>query len=298
MSAEFIAAMNEHSGYYTFEHDVTRQVVGDAESIRTRLVDALEQMGYRVLNENPLQARRAAKSNAVSGCANDILDYQTSLSIGLKTTSTNSTRLTFDYTLKNVYSGYLSKGDRNTLTREAEAILALAMARTNSAHCQSCGADTTGSSRFCRRCGAPLGVAIPAEVEVLRLTSNSNASSKNIGTGLVFILMAMLALLPIFIGSSDPVKYLKLVKIFSVISTALGGSGLLMIVFGYFRLRNTIKHPIEQDTFPQTTRRFAQERVAGSLKAPDTNELAQSPVSHSITEGTTDLLPNEIKRAS
>jgi len=298
MGAEFIPAMSEGGGYYTFEHDVTRQVSGDAESIRARLADALEQMGYRVLNENPLQARRAAKSSAVSGCAHDILAYQTSLNIGLKTTGSNSTRVTFDYTVKNVYSGYLTKGDRNTLTREAEAILATAMARATASHCSSCGADTAGSSRFCRRCGAPLSVATPAEVEVLRVTSNANASSKSIGTGLMFILMAALILLPLLFGSSNPVKYAKMVKVFSVLSSVLGGSGLLMVLLGYFRLRSMIRQPIEQDALPPLKRRVLQGSDQGSLNAPDTNELDPVPVSHSVIEATTDLLPHEIKRAS
>ena len=91
MSAEFAAAMGE-GGFYTFEHDVTRIVVGDIESARARLADALEQMGYRVLNENPIQARLSAKSAAKTGCSQDILDYQTSLDIGLKAAGPNWAR--------------------------------------------------------------------------------------------------------------------------------------------------------------------------------------------------------------
>ena len=53
MSAEFLATMGDGSGYYTFEHDLSRQVAGDPEHIRLRLADALEQMGYRVLNDKP-----------------------------------------------------------------------------------------------------------------------------------------------------------------------------------------------------------------------------------------------------
>lgn len=48
----------------SFDHDVPRIVAGDAESLRARLADALEQMGYRVLNENPIQARRGASGLA------------------------------------------------------------------------------------------------------------------------------------------------------------------------------------------------------------------------------------------
>jgi hypothetical protein len=162
MSSEFIAVMNDSGdSYYTFEHDVTRYAVGDVESIRAKLADSLELMGYRVLNESPLQARKSAKGAAHSGCSQDILEYQTMLNIGLKSAGPNSTRVMFDYTVKGVYSSYFSTGDRHTLTREAEALLAQAMARTGAAHCSACGSDTAGSSRYCRQCGAPLSVATP-----------------------------------------------------------------------------------------------------------------------------------------
>lgn len=294
MSAEFIATMGDGGeSYYTFEHDVTRYVAGDVESIRTRLADALEQSGYRVLNENPLQARRSAKGAACSGCSRDILDYQTVLNVGLKSAGPNSTRVMFDYTVKGVYSGYLSKGDRNTLTREAEAILAQAMARTSAAHCQACGADASGSSRFCRQCGSPLSAAAPAEMEVLRLTSNTNASYNNLAGGLFFIVIALACLIPLLFDWSDPVKFAKLVKIMMVVSGSLGALGVFMLLAGLARLRGTLRKPIDQDSLPQPPRRARLEGV----NAPDTNELPPASVSHSVIEATTDLLPHEIKRA-
>src|SRR5215510_15186416 len=64
MGAEYSGAIGDTS----FDHDVTRIVAGDAESLRARLAGALEQMGYRVLNENPIQARRGASGLARSGC--------------------------------------------------------------------------------------------------------------------------------------------------------------------------------------------------------------------------------------
>jgi hypothetical protein len=294
MSAEFIATMGDGGeSYYTFEHDITRYVVGDVESSRARLADALEQMGYRVFNENPLQARRSAKGAASSGCSQDILDYQTSLNIGLKSAAPNSTRVTFDYTIKGVYSGYLSKGDRNTLTREAEALLAQAMARTGAAQCPGCGADTAGSSRFCRQCGSPLNIATPPEVEVLRLTSNANASYNNLAGGLFFFIIALACLIPLLFGSSDPVKFAKLLKILTVLSGSLGAVGLFMVLAGLARLRSTLRKPIEQDALAQPSRRTQLEGIT----APDTNELPPASVSHSVVEATTDLLPHEIKRA-
>lgn len=294
MSAEFIPVMSDNSGMsYTFEHDVTRNVVGDVESLRARLADALEQMGYRVLNEQPLQARRSAKGSACSGCASDIRDYQTTLNIGLKSTGANSTRVTFDYTVKGVYIGYLSKGDRNTLTREAEALVAQAMARTASAHCAGCGADTVGSSRFCRQCGAPLTPATPPEMEVLRLTANANTSYNQMTGGGFFILLAAALLLVLLFGSDDPIRHAKLLRIITVISSALGAAGLVMVLMGLARLRNLLQRPIERDSPPQVSRRGSLEGIG----APDTNELPPASIGQSVTEKTTDLLPHEVEQA-
>ena len=89
-------------GGASFDHDVTRVMAGDAESLRARLADALERMGYRVLNENPIQARHGASGLARTGSSQDILDYHRSLDIGLKSAGANSTRVTFAYTVKGV----------------------------------------------------------------------------------------------------------------------------------------------------------------------------------------------------
>jgi len=303
MSAEFIAAMGDDGTSYTFEHDVTRQVAGSADTIRARMADALEQMGYRVLNENPLQARRGAKGCAQSGCASDILAYQTVLNVGVKSTGANSSRVTFDYTVKGVYSGYLSKGDRNTLTREAEAILAQAMARAASAHCPACGVDTAGSSRFCRQCGASLGAVVTAEVEVLKLTSGANASYSNLSGGIFFLALGAALLLVMPFGSDDPVKFAKLVKAISFISIALGGTGLTMLMVGLARLRQLVRRDIEPDAAPVLPRRGIKESPGQKVaNAPTTSALqaALPPLSasHSVIEVTTDLLPHEVKRAS
>lgn len=293
MGAEFIPVMSGGGERSSFDHDVTRHVAGDTESLRLALADVLEEMNYRVLNETPLQARRSARSSAQSGCSQNVRDYQTSLEIGLKPTGASATRVTFAYTVKGVYSNYLSKGDRNTLTREAEAILATARARMAAAHCSACGADTAGSSRFCRQCGTPLTAEAPAEIEVLRLTSVTNASQKNISTGMVFFLMAVILALTLFFGSDDPVRFAKMVRVVGTISTALGSAGILMIVFGWLKLRQAVGQPIEQDSLPAPRRHGIE-----IADAPDTNELPPASIQHPITEATTDLLPHEINRAS
>lgn len=295
MSAEFIPMMTNDGGMYQiFEFDVTRHVVGDAETVRAGLTDALEQLGYRVLNDNPIQARRITRGGAGCEFSSDVLDYQTTLNIGLKSVGSNSTRVVFDYKVKGTAGGWLSKGDRKTLTREAEAIIATAMTRATGTHCSACGNDTAGSSRFCRKCGSPLtAAAAPAEKEVLRLTARTNAAQKNLGFGLLFLLIGAALLLILPFGSADPIKFVKLVKIIGFLSSAFGGIGLWMIFYSWFKLRQVVSQPIEQDSLPAPRR-----NVIESLPVPTTNELTPVSIQHPITEGTTDLLPHEIKRAS
>lgn len=287
MGAEFTAAMSD-GGFYTFEHDVTRIVAGDPESVRARLADALEQMGYRVLDENPLLARRSARKGAAAGCSNDILDYPTSLNVGLKSAGPNSTRVTFDYVVKQVYTGYLSKGDRHTLTRETEAIIALATARATPSNCASCGAEIVGGSRFCRQCGAPKNTAQPAEVEVLRLTAGANASFKSIAPGALFIIIAALLPLLLFFLDQDHAKFAKRVAAISILAGSLGASGLIMLLMGLFRLRKLVKPTVEAESPPLPPR-----RIAG---VPDTAELPPPSIQHSVTEATTDLLSQKAER--
>ncbi len=287
MGAEFTAAMSD-GGFYTFEHDVTRIVAGDPESVRARLADALEQAGYRVLNENPIQARRSARGGATTGCSTNILDYSTSLNIGLKSAGPNSTRVTFDYVVKQVYTGYLSKGDRHTLTREAEAVIALATTRATPSTCSSCGAEIVGGSRFCRQCGAPKNTTHPAEMEVLRLTAGANASYKSIAPGAFFIIIAMLLPLILFFLDQDSAKFAKRVMAISAMAAALGASGLIMLFMGLFRLRKLAKPPTEAESLPLPPRR--------SIGVPDTAELPPQSVQHSVTEATTDLLSQKAER--
>jgi hypothetical protein len=295
MGAEFLATMGRMGDggglYYHIDHDVTRTVAGDVESVRARLSDALEQVGYSVLNETPIQAKRSGSTAGATGCSNDILKYPASLTVGLKAAGANSTRVTFAYVVRHPY-GFLTRGDRNTLDREAEAIVALANARAQSHGCPSCGAEVTGGVRFCRQCGAPAATATPAELELLQLTANANAGYKGISWGAFFMLLALLLPLLLFIASQDPVKFAKAVRVITIIAGALGGSGILMLLSGLWRLRKGVNQRIDRETAPPVPRRGAGAPDTAALPPPS----AAQPVAHSVTDATTDLLPHEVKR--
>lgn len=294
MSVEFAAPAGDNS-FYTFEHDVTRIAPGELESVRARLAEALEERGFRVLNEAPLRGRRSARNNASTGCSNDILEYPATLDIGLKAVGTHSTRITFSYTINNVYAGYLTKGDRQTLNSEADALIALALARSLPSHCGNCGAEIGNSTRFCRQCGVPLSNPPVAEMEVVRLTANANASYKNLVTGAIFVALGLLFPLLIYVIKGDTMATYKLVKMLLLLPTLFCGGGLAFIVAGLLRMGRMIA-PTPNTTAPTAAPRRGQaESVMELGKAPTTAALPPPPIQHPITEATTDLLAQEIK---
>jgi hypothetical protein len=271
-------------GYGSSEYDVTRVIPGEIETVRLRLSEALEQLGYRVLEENPLRARRNAQGLGQSGCSNDILASQITINIGLKTAGPHATRATFDYSVK---YPYLLDADRAVLEREAEALVALATVRAVNTVCPACGAET-GGSRFCRQCGSPTAAAAPAELEVLRFVKQAHVSYKWLLYSAMLLAFAVLLPLLIFKGVSGDASY-KII----ILASCLGVSGLLLLGGGLWRLSRVLK-PTEQETTPPAIPRRLQ-------SAPNTNALPPHamPVNsiHPVTEATTDLLPEE-KRAA
>ena len=121
--SEFIVAMDASCGNYAVgEHSTRRVLTGDTEVVRGQLIAALEMMGYSVVNENPLHARRAKLKNVVSA---DFTDHARKLSVSLRPASETATVATFDFAV--VHGGFMMKGDLLTLEREADAIIALAL---------------------------------------------------------------------------------------------------------------------------------------------------------------------------
>jgi ribosomal protein L40E len=258
------------------EHDVTRVMAGQVESVRQRLAIALEQIGYRVMSENPLRARHAARKGAAYFMSANALEYPTRLEISLKPQGNGATQVTFDC---QVQHGAFGKGDRQTLTREAEAIVALASQRAQAMNCVGCGAEVAADSRFCRKCGAPINVAAPAELEVMRLTAGTRAGYQWTWVGVAILLFA--GVFPLIAALADkPMK--GMVVIWAFISLF----GAWALGAGLRRTHLTLNPREEKDDVRLPT------YAPAAIPTPITNELSQPTVYRSITEGTTDLLPN------
>lgn len=258
------------------DHDVTLTLLGDAESLRPRIVEAVEQLGYKVLSDRPLQAKRAAEGGARYSCSFEPLEYPTKLTINLKQINATSVVATFYYEVQSHGWG-LGEGDHKTLLRESQAIAALATERNSVAACFSCGTEVTDDSRFCRRCGAPLAGEV-AEVEVWRLTKKTRISLHGIVTGVfILFLTALLVSLAFYFGGP------KLEKIAMIFGTILAAFGLWSLIEGIWILHKTL-NPAETKTIDASAPR------AQMGKAQPTNYLTQPKPVASITEGTTELL--------
>ena len=78
--SEFTPLMDMSGNAYTVsEHSARRVVAGDVESVRRRLVYALESLGYSVVSENPLQARRGSLKDIVRA---DFTEHARKLAVG------------------------------------------------------------------------------------------------------------------------------------------------------------------------------------------------------------------------
>lgn len=269
------------------EHTLMRVMAGDLESVRQRLSAALEQMGWRVLNENPLRARHGARGGAAYYMSANALEYPATLDIGLKQQGHGATRVTFDYC---VVHGYFGKGDRQSLTREAEALIALAALRGSQTNCAVCGVDLVSDSRFCRKCGAPAASTAPAELEVMRLTAGARAGHQWNVLGASMLAGAFVL---IFIGLLMP--ELRTVKVMTLIGLLSSLPGWWMLLAGLRRTHLTLNPRGRSEM--EEEKQISAPRMTGTSR---TNELpAQSaavPERRSITEGTTDLLASQPAR--
>ena len=95
--SEFIAVMGGSGNEYTVcEHTTTRVLTGEAEAVRPRLVYALESLGYTVVSDNPVHARRPRRKDIVRA---DFTDHAWRLAVGLRQGGAAGTQVTFDFAI-------------------------------------------------------------------------------------------------------------------------------------------------------------------------------------------------------
>jgi len=247
--------------------------------VRLRLIKAMHTLGYKVLGERPLYAKRGGQGATCSEYSLNVLDYPTTITISLKQMNEVAVIATFSYDIKSYM--HMTKGDRQTLAREAEAMVALATERLAISTCVACGTPVIDESHFCRRCGAPL-VRELAEVEVLRLTRGSRASYHNIFVGLVGFVMAALTVLPVFVVSGVRIYWPLMWFGIPPASYAL-----FVLLQGIWELHRTLNPKMLKSMNAGPEPAFA---------ASVTAALPAAMVNASVTEGTTELLPTNDRR--
>lgn len=281
--AKFMEEIDGTSGMSRTEHALRSVLSGDVESARLRLTRALEKLGYHIISEDPLYARRSARGWAAYYCSFDILDYPRKLRIGLKALSPNATLATFDYSV-NHFGALSFKGDRQTLRLEAEAIIALATQSPSITLCTGCGTNQPDDSRFCRVCGAPSVGGEPAELEVLRLTASARAGHHLITAAIIWalapLMTAVLGMLLLGAGGGRFAVGLLLAQV----------ANLIILLFVLKSSRKTLN--------PASA---PQQALSANLPQPDlagepavlSAHPASQPGQKYVTEGTTELLEPE-----
>lgn len=263
--------MSSRFGWDTVECDLKLVLPGTVESLRPRLAAALERMGYHVVSEDPLQAKRGGASFSLA-----VLKYPVSLFLGFKPVAERATQVTFSYSLKHSGLGIITKGDLPVLAREAEAVAAIALGQLQGFTCEACGSENPHGSRFCRRCGTPLVVSEPAEVELLRLAAEGRVASQAILHG-ALLLIAMTVCFAFF--PFDPPA--KLERVLTFFGTAFGLTGWIPLVWGIYKLRRSWRQREREEPVPSDRR---------LLESPPPLTLPLSGVPMSVTERTTQLM--------
>jgi ribosomal protein L40E len=255
------------------EHDLTLAIPGDVASVRTRLIDAIQHLGYKVLGEQPIYAKRSAQASGRWDCSLNVLDYPTILNVSLKQVNDVSVVATFNYEVKSYMR--MTRGDQQTLAREAEAIAALATERLASSVCRACGTQITDESHFCRRCGAPLVLDVP-ELEVLRLTKKARNSYHSIFVGVFTLILGIVGIsLAILLGGFrlSPVLW---------IGVGLAAYAMYLLAQGTWQLHYALN--------PKSSPKAVTAEAQSALKPPVTTALPPASFRDSVTEGTTELL--------
>jgi len=278
---DLVEEVDGSRGLSRTEHALRSVLNSDIESVRRRLAQALDKLGYKVISEEPLYARRGARGRAAYHLSADILEYPIKLTVGLKTLSPHATLATFDYTVEHVGSVSF-KGDQQTVRREAEAIIALATSDTTTSVCVACGTRQTDDARFCRVCGVPNAGGAPAEMEVLRLTAGGRAGQHLIITGTAWAALSLLVALSLIFLSDKAAGWAVGLLLTQV------ALGLLLVFAGERRLNRTLNPASPQH-------RAGSNGGAQAGPSKESAALLPPPTQTYVTEGPTELLGPKVR---
>lgn len=268
--------------YNVTQHYFRRVLLGDRESVRNRLIAAMERLSYNILDDDDavVKGRREARGWGTAYSSADVLDYPMTLIVKLKPQGDHATRATFDYVVKHPS---LSKGEKEILTREAEAISALANVRLVDKICSACGTESTDDSRFCRRCGTKMTVE-SMELEVLRMSAEIRAGHTSlVSTFLVSVAtfgVTGAALVWMIVAGT----FAKGVGTLVVIGLILNLLSIIFVGFCWNRVTRSLRRP-EMLTEPTA-------EIDPPLLFPAVSRSPQFPLD-SVTERTTNLLAVE-----
>ena len=259
----------EFGGYE--EHHFRRVIPGDIGAVRNKLCDVLEDFNYIVLGDTPVQAKRDKTRSLLVAT---VIECEGRLTIGLKPISPASTLATFDYSIPYLFT----KGDKQALEREADAIIALAARPLSQTVCQSCRTENTEAVRFCRSCGAPVARKnLPGEIEIMKMTAGVSASQQEIMFGLIIAVLSLAITLPM-IGSSNPTA----VKVGWVLFSLGVLPASIVLLAGLRRLQRTLN--------PESPDQEVEADFQPAISAGNRAALSAQPAS--VTEGTTSLMEN------
>ena len=275
MSAKFMLDSGDGSGASTYgEFHLTLTLAGNAEGLRERLGSAAEKLGYRIISDDPLVARRGGVGyGSMRSITSTVLDYARTLTFRLKPAGTGATLVTFNYV------GYPLnyKGARTVITREAEAIAALASVSQSVVACSACGSEAVDDSRFCRRCGVPM-LSEPAELQVLQLTNDAHAGTRDVSIGVIGFALAVITF--VLIIAIKGMGELTAATVFTIMWAL---PSLILMVMGFRHLSRTFS--------PKQMEKVV---ASGSRSSSLRNELSTGGLSElppiSVTENTTNLL--------
>lgn len=261
------------------EFHLTLTVAGDVEDLKVRLAGAVEKLGYHVVADDPLVAKRGG--TGYGSVTSSVLDYARTVAFRLQPAGTGATRVTFNYT------GYPLnyKGGRSVITHEAKAIAALASSQRDVAACTGCGARSVDDSRFCRKCGVPV-LPEPQELMVLQMANAAHAGTRDLAIASAGFALG-LATLALILGAKGFEHWVAAV----VFATMWMLPSLFLLITGFRHL----------------SKAFAANPNVGSLSSADlsyttsaftfkanTARLPEGPPP-SVVDGTTDLLPDLVR---